>query len=298
MESGNRMFKKLKNTVIYYSVRALIGLIGFCPAFMVRFLGVFLGAGAFCIARSERALSIKHLKQSFKNISNRHSQIITRGVFNQLGISIVELCRIMRNPESAPAVSIDKDSLDILNETLALNKGAVFITGHIGNWELMAIELAKRGVSIYTVAKPSYDSRFTDFIKKKRVSLGVNPIYRDDKGTTAAMLRALKKGALLGFLIDQDTKVKSVFVDFFNRPAFTPSGAASFAIATKTPVLAGSIKRLSNMSHLITIEKITLPASELEATKELTLKLEQRIRGQVTQWVWFHRRWKTKQFKL
>jgi KDO2-lipid IV(A) lauroyltransferase len=231
-------------------------------------------------------------------MSTVRAEKIIRAVFNNLGISIVELCRILRDPLNTPDVVVSDESLACLNESLSLNRGVIFVTGHIGNWELMAIELARLGIAVSTVAKKSYDKRFTRLIKKKRAMLGVNAIYRNEPGATASMLRALKKGGLLGFLIDQDTNVSSVFVNFFNKPASTPSGPAAFAVKTGTPVVAGTIHRVAGGYHIVKIEKVALPDDETEATRLLTAVLEQRIRRHPSQWVWFHNRWRRRPEKI
>ena len=114
----------------------------------------------------------------------------------------------------------------VLDEALEGGRGVIFVTGHVGNWELMAAALASLGYPIHTVAKRSYDPRFTEMIEQTRADFGVRAIYRGDAGAAAAMIRVLRKNGVLGFLIDQDTDVPSVYAPFFGRAAKTPSGPA------------------------------------------------------------------------
>ncbi|MBN2340255.1 MAG: lysophospholipid acyltransferase family protein [Deltaproteobacteria bacterium] len=288
--------KKIKNTAIYYSVRAAMRLVGQTPGFAVPYTARWLGGIAYLVARRERQIAISQL--SAHTALRGHPRLakqVTRGVFNHLSESVIELCRLIVHPNNRPQVFIPQRSRCALNEALSLNKGVIFITGHIGNWELMAIHLADLGFPIHTMARASYDNRFTRLIQRERERFGVHAIYRGQPGVTAKMVRALKQGQILGVLIDQDTSVNSVFVPFFNEDANTPSGAAAFAIRTQTPVVLGTIKRKRTGAHRIDIEQVQLPDDVTEATALLTRKLEERIRKQMSQWVWFHQRWKTKQ---
>ncbi|MBN2803984.1 MAG: lysophospholipid acyltransferase family protein, partial [Deltaproteobacteria bacterium] len=224
------MLKKFKNSMIYYFARAMTWIIAFTPKFLVPFYGLLIGKFAYFTAVKLRDIAISQLMESYQFMTRKRAIVITRGLFIHLAISVIELCRMLRDKNFMPSVSISKSSMNSLNEAFQLNKGVVFITGHIGNWELMAAKLAGMGIPVFTVAKKSYDKRFTVYLMKKRESLGVNPIYRQSTGAPIKMVRALRKNGLLGFLIDQDTDVKSEFVTFFNRFASTPSGAAAFAI--------------------------------------------------------------------
>jgi KDO2-lipid IV(A) lauroyltransferase len=112
-----------------------------------------------------------------------------------------------------------------------------------------------------------------------------------------SIFRALRRGDLLAALIDQDTKVPSVFVPFFGRPAKTPSGPAMLALKRRTPVIAGFITRTPH-GHRIKIVRISTEGFEGEAgvtalTARMTAAIEQAIRAAPEQWVWFHRRWRS-----
>jgi KDO2-lipid IV(A) lauroyltransferase len=169
----------------------------------------------------------------------------------------------------------------------------VFATLHLGNWELMAVALARAGYPISTVAKESHDPRFTRLLARERARFGVECIYRGRPGAVAGILRALKRGRVLGLLIDQDTRVPGVFVPFFGREAFTPVAAAAIALRTGAPVVVGTIRRLRGGGHEVTIEPCPLPAGERDATALITRRFEERVRRRPSQWVWFHERWRT-----
>ena len=117
------------------------------------------------------------------------------------------------------------------------------------------------------------------------------------------MIKALRNNEIIAMLIDQDTSVQSVFVDFFARPASTPLGLASLALKTQTPVIMGVDKRLPGDKHQFVFSDEIIPPESTgdfdtdvkNFTAKLTKYLEDFIRQNPEQWVWFHERWKTKQ---
>ncbi len=289
------MRRWIKNIFIYSLTRIMIGLVGLVPARLVTRIGRWIGALAHFVARRERLLARQNLAAAFGLESDSpRAHLLARGVFNELGVSAIELCRLHRSRNTVPRIIIPEASRQALGRALAEDKGVVFVTGHIGNWELMALTLAGLGYPISTVAKESYDSRFTRLIDRFRNRAGVEAIYRGRPGAATAMLRALRKNRVLGFLIDQDTRVPSTFVPFFGRPAHTPIGPAVFALRSGAPVVVGSIRRTANGSHIVEIARCPIPEDVNAATAELTRQLESRIRKHPSQWVWFHRRWKTR----
>ncbi|MBN2718659.1 MAG: lysophospholipid acyltransferase family protein [Deltaproteobacteria bacterium] len=287
--------RAIRHVITYYAARGVMYLLGTVPLHLTRRVSRWLGALAFGVARRERTIAIAQLCTYTVIGSRRHiAQKLVRGVFDHLALSIVELCLLMRDPNSQLRVSIPPESKNALEEALAKQRGVIFVTGHIGNWELMAIALARAGYPIHTVARKSYDDRFTQLLSRQRSRFGVHPVYRESEGSTAKLLRVLKQGGILGMLIDQDTRVSSVFVPFFGADAHTPSGAAAFAVRTDTPVVVGTIKRTRHGFHRLNILPVSLPNDVTLATAVLTRELERRIRTQMSQWVWFHQRWKTK----
>jgi KDO2-lipid IV(A) lauroyltransferase len=114
-------------------------------------------------------------------------------------------------------------------------------------------------------------------------------------------LGVLRKKEILGLLIDQDTQTNGVFVNFFNKKAYTPGGAAQLALKSGATTLMCFVTRLPNNRHRITIEKpMTLTKTDdyqkdIEVnTARFTSRIEEHIKQYPDQWVWMHRRWKTK----
>jgi KDO2-lipid IV(A) lauroyltransferase len=289
------LFKGTKNSVIYFLARLALAAAGLVPRRLVRAFGRAIGGLAHWIARRERRLARRQIAAAFGlGPDGGRTAVLVRGVFDHLGVGAIELARILVSPRRAPRVELPERSRRALEDALSEGRGVLYATGHIGNWELMATELARLGYPISTVTKPSYDPRFTRLIDRFRARSGIEAIHRGRAGASVAMLRALRKNRVLGMLIDQDTRVPSVFVPFFGRSAHTPVGAAAVALRNESPVVVGSIRRRADGSHVIEIELCPLPPDETEATAVLTAALESRIRRRPSQWVWFHERWKTR----
>lgn len=288
------MFRRLKNTFIYVFARIATFLVGSIPRKWIFLTGRLLGTLASTVAWREKKTAERQLSAALGlGEKKRRLRILLRGVFRELATSAVELCRLHRDGDQAPEVYLSASSQTALAEALAEKRGVIFVTGHIGNWELMALTLARLGYPISTIAKESYDSRFTALIERFRQSAGVQSIYRGRPGSSAKILRALSHNRILGVLIDQDTKVPSAFVSFFGQLASTPVGAAALAARTQSAVVVGTIHRSRSRRHIIAVERVVLPENTVEATALLTSHLEKRIRTHPAQWVWFHQRWKT-----
>jgi len=151
------------------------------------------------------------------------------------------------------------------------------------------------------VARAVYDERLNRLLLKSRQDASVRVILRDSPTAGREILQALKRGEVLGMLIDQDTRVKGVMADFFGQKANTPAGPAILAVRRRVPVLAGFIHRESDERHRIVI----YPPLDVQRTGDLDRDvqvnterfnqvIEQEIRRHPDQWVWMHRRWRRK----
>jgi KDO2-lipid IV(A) lauroyltransferase len=186
-----------------------------------------------------------------------------------------------------------------LEAALARGKGVVFISGHVGNWELLARRVARAGFPSQSIAKETTDPRLTALVERFRAQGGVRSIWRGQEGAARAMLRALKAGEILGLLIDQDTRVQSLFVPFFGELAATPRAAADLALRTGAAVVVGFCQR-EGEGYRLWMEEVPYTAGDdreadaLALTTALSQRIEAAIRRAPEQWVWMHQRWKTR----
>jgi KDO2-lipid IV(A) lauroyltransferase len=215
----------------------------------------------------------------------------TRRMFVHFAESLWELSRLHR---SVPL--LDDAARQILNEALAEGKGAVVISGHIGNWELLGQAIAASGYPIATIAKPFYDPRVTRWLHEWRTAHGLQLVWRDENNAGKTILSVLRRNRLMAFLIDQNTKTAGDFVPFFGRAAFTPTTPAAIALRTGAPIIFSWHHRHAKR-HKMSFERIHYtPTGNSECdvsalTKIFNDRLESAIRRAPEQWVWLHARW-------
>jgi KDO2-lipid IV(A) lauroyltransferase len=188
----------------------------------------------------------------------------------------------------------------VLEAALSRGRGVVVVSGHVGNWELLALRVARSGIArASAVAKETSDSRMTALLEEFRAANGLHSIWRGQDGAAKQILRSLRDGEILGLLIDQDTRVQSVFVPFFGRSAATPRAAADLALRTGAGVVCAFCQRTRDGRYRISMQELGFqPGGDREAdvrelTAAMTRQIEEAIRRSPEQWVWMHRRWKT-----
>jgi KDO2-lipid IV(A) lauroyltransferase len=257
--------------------------------------GGVLGRMAFFLLPRYRKYTERHLAQVFTDRDTAWVRRTARQVFVHLGKSLMEI--LLMKPERIPKI-VEFHGADRLEEALSLGRGAVLVTGHIGNWELLGATIAMR-FQLSTVAAPLKADAVNDLLLGLRSRAGFRIILRGRPGASKELIRVFKKNRILGILIDQDTDVEGAFVDFFGRPAWTPTAAVQMAIRFDAPVLYGYIRRGQDGRHTVFIEgPIALVRTGDDAkdivnnTALLTKKIEDSVRQQPDQWVWMHRRWR------
>lgn len=294
--------KKLVRSIIFASLASV--------AFLTRplswkwgvRLGGIIGALLYYFLRRERAKSLEGLRVAFgADKPERELQQILKRSFQNLGKGLIEILNFENLKPDQIESLIEIEGEEYLKEAESEGNGTILITGHLGNWELMAAALSLRGYPLHVIAAPLYDPRIDEWIVRLRSRFQVETISRGSPSSSKKILGVLRKKEVLGLLIDQDTKVNGVFVNFFNKKAYTPAGAAELALRSGAATMMCFVMRLPNDRHRITIEKpMTLIQSadhmkDVEInTARFTSRIEEHIKQYPDQWVWMHRRWKTK----
>jgi len=226
---------------------------------------------------------------------------IAYNVFINLGKNLFEFFWASKKDKSKLEKIASFEGIEYLQEALNKGKGVSVITPHLGNWELMAHFASIAGFPVNVIAKKLYDPRLDNLVLSLRNNYGIKTIFRDETSTGKKILKALKRGEILGMLIDQDTKVEGVYVRFFNQLCYTPSGAANLALRTGAQVLFCTISRNTNRKHSIrfypplrTVRTLDKQNDIVTNTQIYSHLIEASIRKYPDQWVWMHQRWKTK----
>lgn len=289
--------QRLKNGGIYALVRFSLPLVARLPFALVYAFTWVLGALAPLLASSERRRAEAHLATAFPELTRPECRRVARRMFRHLARSAAEVAQIERFLDGPHAVRLAAEHRKLLDDVFAEGKGVVAVTGHIGNWELLAQVVAHSGYPITAIAKPLYDPRLTRLVHTARTRYGMQVVWRGDSGASRDMLAVFKSQGMLALLIDQDTKVQGAFVPFFGRPAFTPTAAAALALRFGTPVVVVWHHRVGG-EHRLHLERLSFtPSGDKDAdvvrfTAAMTARLEAAIREHPEQWVWMHRRWR------
>ena len=272
--------------------------------FTVGFLSNFLGGLAYYVVGDARNKARKHLTMCFPEKSQEEITKIIKTIFKYEAKNFFELLNFPKmSSEFFDSIAImEQEQKDLFNKLLERKKGILALSGHIGNWEMLAAGVAKH-YPLNVIARKIYIEELNNMLVHYRNIKQVKVILRSELSSARKMLKALRNNEIIAMLIDQDTSVQSVFVDFFGRPASTPLELASIALKVGSPVVLAVDKRLPNGKHKFVISDEIVPPESTgdfdtdvkNFTAKLTKKLEDFIRENPEQWVWFHERWKTKQ---
>jgi len=297
------LHKRLRRGLRSILVRGTIRLASLLPLRAALALGTLVGRAGWRLAPGNRRDMLAHLAIAFPEKPLAEREAIGRAALLHLGWLAAEVVAIRGiTPRLEEYVSFAPGAEETLHRAMARGRGLVYLTGHVGNWELMARRVAAAGIPCATIAKAGHDPALTALIEEMRADGKVETLWREDPSTARAMIRCFRQGKLLGILIDQDTKVQGVFVPFFGRPAFTPRAAGDLAVRFKAPVVVGWCRRRGPRpgdGHEIDVVEIPhedepadKEAESLRITAEGTRVLEQAIRSTPAEWVWMHQRWK------
>ena len=290
-----RARKRINRVSVLAAVRSVQLLSRLMPYRLAVWAGGMLGRLAFLLLPRERTRAVGHLRAAFPDHSDAWIRRTARNCFIHLGKSMLEVMVITPKRLSR---SVTIEGMEIVERALERRQGVVFVTGHIGNWELMGQAVARRA-TVSVVAAPVKPEAVNDIIVGLRARMGVRTILRGRPGSSRELIRVFKENRILGILIDQDTDVESAFVDFMGTPARTPTAAASMAIKFNAPLLFGYIQRDRSNRHHVWIEgpiELVRTGDDekdiVASTALLTKKIEETIMKNPEQWVWMHRRWR------
>jgi KDO2-lipid IV(A) lauroyltransferase len=296
-------WKTVKRNAGYGLAVTLRSAVAAVPASARLSLGERLGALAWNLARRDRRRAIEHLGRAFASEGRSDAEVrrIGRESFRNLGRCFAELCGLSRagaGPREVLALVDTEDGAGRFRRLLAGGRGLVVVTAHLDNWELAGAATACAGLPVVAVARRLYFEKYDQLVNGLRRRFGMEIVYQDE--SPRKLLRALRDGKLVALLADQDVpRLDGVFVPFFGRPAYTPSGPAALAATAGVElVLAHTLREGRGRHRLLVSEPIQFDRSEkdravLEGTRAWCALLEGIIRQHPEQWVWMHRRWRT-----
>ena len=264
-------------------------------------LGATLGSIVFHILRIRRRVALRNLRLAFRNaLSEREIRRIAIRLYRNIGRSLVELLRFpLLTPERVRKL-VAFDHVERLDRVTRSGKGAILLTGHFGNWELMASAIAHRTRPFGVLVAPLKNRPIDDLAHVYRRAGRLLPI---PTGTSVRkLLRRLRRGEFVGLVADQDAGRDGLFVEFFGRPASTAQGPALLAHRENLPILMSFIVREPGGRHRVFFEPVpdelsddpSSPKAIRRITEYYTHMLESYVRRYPDHWFWVHRRWKTR----
>ncbi len=300
MPTIKKIRRSVKHTVVFWFVQVLVLLSNLMPRQSWLTLCGWLGRLAFHVAPKTRTLILQHLHIAFPGLSPLEIKQLSRRVFIMLSKNTGDVLRSTRiqSLEQIGKIMVT-DGLENFERATAKGKGVIFVSCHVGAFDLQVVNMALRGLKPAVVGTPLKNKRLNDLLWRYRNAYGAVAIERGKE--TFRLVKALKSGGSVALLIDQDTKVQNVFVDFFGRPAATPVGATVLAMKTGAAVVPTYVYMDSNhMHHMCILPELNMRRSGDEEsdliynTQLMTHFIEDAIRQHPDQWVWMHERWKTR----
>ncbi len=291
----------MRRKLEYAAAWPFIKLLGILPRPLARAFAITLSRFVYLFHARLRKVGMRNLEMAFPEKSEKQRRGILRGEFTSLGRQLAELCQFPRyTPENADEVVV-YEQLENYERAYARGKGVLFLTAHFGGWELSAFAHSLHGHRVNIVMRPMDNPYLDRMLQSYRTMHGNRVVPKDD--FVRGLLAAMKAGETVGILMDTNmTPPQGVFVDFFGIPACTASGLARIALRTDAAVLPGftiwdeSLRkyRLRFDPALELIRTGDLEADIVTNTQKFTKVIEEYVRKYPEQWLWVHRRWKTR----
>jgi Kdo2-lipid IVA lauroyltransferase/acyltransferase len=290
-----------RENVAYIIVRTAMKLFANLPWTLLYPTSRFLGLLCFHALNRERVRATLSLRLAFADrLSARRLRLLTKGMFLHFAMMSAECLKLFNHPDGHIWEKIRLDRPDLLKGALAKGKGAVVFTAHAGNWEYLAAGLFHSGFTGLVVSRKIRSPKFQELVKQWRQKLNI--LEWNTEESPKALLDCLRRNLCIGVLNDQDIrKARGIFVDFFGIPAYTPTFVSELSYKTKAPMVPCLAVRRKDRTHVIKIYPEIAPrAGETKedyvrrSQQEYATLLEKTLRHHPTQWVWFHKRWKTR----
>jgi KDO2-lipid IV(A) lauroyltransferase len=291
-------FKKIQHHLEKWIVEALIATARIVPLTALRRFGAGLGWFAFRIVGIRRDIVLANLHASLPDCDDREVHDIAQRSYMNWGRSTMEFAAQRHLSKENILDMVTLDGIESFDEALDCGRGAVLITAHLGNWELLAAAVAQCGYPVHVTDTDHSNPivhRIIDELRERHQVKLISP-----RQPVRYLLKLLESNQFVAYLPDQDARGSGVFVEFFGRPAWTLRAPAVFAMRRGCPVVTGFLVREGNDNHRAIFGRALWPDRNLkgeeavvELTQRITRIIEDMVRQYPEQYFWVHRRWKT-----
>ncbi len=271
------------------------------PRSLARRLGACIGTVAFNRLRRLRNVALQNLKLAFPELLEAQRYTILRLVYRNLGWLMAEFCQMVDYTASSASELIRYEGLDHYLAARALGKGVLIVTGHLGAWELSSFYHSLMGYPMGLVIRRLDNPLIDQFVNRIRCLHGNRVIHKDD--FARGLIASMRAGETVGLLMDTNmTPPQGVFVPFFDIPACTASGLARVALKTGAAVIPGFLlweerehRYVLHFGEEMVLERTEDGEADIVVnTARFTAVIERYVRQYPEQWLWMHRRWKTR----
>ena len=279
---------------------ALIKLVGLLPRPLARAAGIAVAWLVYLFHGRLRSVGWRNLELAFPDLSRGERKKILRGVFTSLGRQVAEVCLFPRYTRENVSQTVVYEGFENFERALARGKGVLFLTAHLGAWELSAFAHSLYGHPLNIVMRP-LDNPYLDRLARHYRTMHGNKAV--DKDFARGLIAALRNGETVGVLMDTNMIAsQGVFVDFFGHQACTATGVARVALKTDAAVVPGftiwdPVLKKYRLRFDPTVKLVRTKNREADVvanTALFTELIEEYVRRYPDQWLWVHRRWKTR----
>ena len=291
----------MRETLEYWLVVAVARTLGWMPRPLARLLAGGLAWTTFQIMGRLREVGERNLQLALPEMSPQARKRILRSLYRYLGWQLVEFCQMPHYTPESTHKSIDTAGLEHYLAAEALGRGVLVLTGHLGAWELSSFYHSLMGHPMGMVIRRLDNRRLDEFVNGIRCLHGNRVLHKDD--FARGLLTAMHRAETVGILMDTNmTPPQGEFVKFFGVTACTASGLARVALKTGAAVVPGFMlweprekKYVLHFGPQLHFKRTgDMDADILAATQQCNDVLESWIRRYPDQWLWIHRRWKTR----
>jgi len=291
----------MRRKLEYAAAWPFIKILGTLPRPLSRGFAIGISQIVYLMHFRLRKVGMRNLAMVFPKKSEAERARILRGVFTSLGRQLAELCQFPRYTLENIDEVVVYDGLENYERAYARKKGVLFLTAHFGGWELSAFAHSLHGHWLHVVMRPMDNPYLDRLLQRHRTMYGNKTVAKDD--FVRGLLAAMKAGETVGILMDTNmTPPQGIFVNFFGIPACTASGLARIALRTDAAVVPGFTiwdealqkYRLRFDPTLELVRTGNLEADITANTQMFTKVIEDYVRKYPEQWLWVHRRWKTR----
>jgi len=282
----------------YYGIRGSVAALRRLSFRRASAIGERIGVLGYRPFGIRRAVVERQVGAAFPGLTEPEVARIARASYASLGRTTIETALLPTYSREEVIELVERtDGWEHVEQALALGRGLMVVTGHLGNWELGGSYVAARGIPLEAVARRMENPLFDAYLNETRRRIGMTVIH--DADAVRRVPRAMREHHAVAFLVDQGAVgLASTWVPFFGRYAKTPRGPAVFALRLKTPLLFACSLRQPDGRFVIHFEPVpiettgTLDADVDRIVASYTSTLERWVRRAPEQYFWHHRRWK------